>query len=117
MIVVALSVAISAGQTFNCTPVAVWDGDGPIWCAEGPKIRLAGIAAREIDGICKSGHPCPSASGLAARCSIRSAPESASMRSAVVTSTLDEVSRMERGVRSPVMMISSGCFAGFASDA
>jgi endonuclease YncB( thermonuclease family) len=59
--------AIAAGSSFTCTPVRVWDGDGPIWCAEGPRIRLAAIAAREIDGSCKPGHPCPRASGPAAR--------------------------------------------------
>lgn len=59
--------SVVAGSTFACTPVAVWDGDGPIWCAEGPRIRLAGIAAREIDGTCRPHHPCPAASGRAAR--------------------------------------------------
>ena len=55
------------GSTFTCTPVAVWDGDGPIWCKEGVRIRLKGIAARELDGTCRRGHPCPPASGVAAR--------------------------------------------------
>lgn len=58
---------VSEGQTFRCTPTAVWDGDGPVWCAEGPRIRLSGIAAREMDGACRRGHPCPSVSGEAAR--------------------------------------------------
>ena len=58
---------VAAGTTFSCTPTAVWDGDGPIWCEEGPKIRLSGIAAREIDGTCNPGHPCPPASGIEAR--------------------------------------------------
>lgn len=62
-----LAPIIAAGTTFTCTPTRVWDGDGPIWCAEGPRIRLEGIAAREIDGMCKPGHPCPNASGLVAR--------------------------------------------------
>ncbi|MFK3890800.1 thermonuclease family protein [Sphingomonas sp. NPDC079357] len=63
-----LAVAVvPSGQSFICTPVRVWDGDGPIWCREGPRIRLAGIAAREIDGSCRRGHPCPRASGIAAR--------------------------------------------------
>nr|WP_255548285.1 hypothetical protein [Erythrobacter ani] len=56
-----------AGQTFECTPTHVWDGDGPIWCEEGPRVRLAGIAARELDGSCSPGHPCPSASATQAR--------------------------------------------------
>lgn len=58
---------VPSGATFMCTPTAVWDGDGPIWCAEGPKIRIAGVAARELDGRCSRNHPCPSASGIDAR--------------------------------------------------
>lgn len=58
---------VAEGERFACTPLKVWDGDGPIHCAEGPKVRLAGIAAREMDGRCKSGHPCPEATAGAAR--------------------------------------------------
>lgn len=58
---------IAAGLTFTCTPTKVWDGDGPIHCAEGPRIRLAGIAAREIDGSCRPNQPCPRASAEEAR--------------------------------------------------
>jgi endonuclease YncB( thermonuclease family) len=58
---------VQKGETFTCTPIAVWDGDGPIWCSEGPRIRLSGIAAREMDETCSAGHPCPDASGIAAR--------------------------------------------------
>lgn len=57
---------IAAGLLFACTPTHVADGDGPIWCAEGPRIRLAGIAARERDGSCRPGQPCPTASADAA---------------------------------------------------
>ena len=67
MILLALAGIVAAGSSFTCTPTHVWDGDGPIWCAEGPKIRLAAIAAREIDESCRRGHPCPKASGRAAR--------------------------------------------------
>lgn len=58
---------IPAGQSFHCTPIRVWYGDGPIWCAEGPHVRLSGIAAREMDGSCSIGHPCPNADPVAAR--------------------------------------------------
>lgn len=63
----AAAPVVAQGQSFRCTTVAVWDGDGPIWCAEGPKIRLAGLAAREHDETCNSNQPCPQASGVAAR--------------------------------------------------
>ena len=59
--------AMLASTVFLCTPIAVWDGDGPIWCEQGAKIRIAGIAARELDGTCRAGHPCPDATGIAAR--------------------------------------------------
>jgi len=58
---------IPAGETFKCTPTRVWDGDGPVWCKEGPKLRLSGIAAREHDGTCRSNQPCPDASAEEAR--------------------------------------------------
>lgn len=58
---------IPADQTFLCTPTHVWDGDGPVWCAEGPRLRIAGIATREIDGSCKVGHPCPKSDPIASR--------------------------------------------------
>lgn len=58
---------VPAGQSFDCTPTRVWDGDGPIWCAEGPRIRVSGIAAKELDGSCSVGHPCPDADPIASR--------------------------------------------------
>ena len=67
MIVALLAEVVAAGSSFTCTPTAVWDGDGPIWCAEGPRIRIAGVAAREIDESCSKGHPCPLARGVDAR--------------------------------------------------
>lgn len=62
-----LSSIVAAGQTFTCTPTAVWDGDGPIWCVEGPRIRIAGVAAREIDETCQATQPCPPVGGVDAR--------------------------------------------------
>ncbi|MDF2810460.1 MAG: hypothetical protein K0S56_1491 [Microvirga sp.] len=59
--------AVPAGTTFRCTPTRVWDGDGPLRCAEGPRIRLSGIAARETDNSCRSNQPCPRATAEAAR--------------------------------------------------
>jgi endonuclease YncB( thermonuclease family) len=67
----APAVPIVARDTdFACTPTRVWDGDGPIWCAEGPRIRLAGIAAREMDGSCRPGHPCPDATADQAKAAL-----------------------------------------------
>ncbi|MDG5748547.1 hypothetical protein P8Q88_10190 [Qipengyuania sp. XHP0207] len=61
---------VPAGVSFECTPTHVWDGDGPIWCAEGPRVRVSGIAARETDGTCRPGHPCPDASPEASKAAL-----------------------------------------------
>lgn len=66
-ILLATVLVVPAGETFACTPTHVWDGDGPVWCAEGPRVRLSGIAAREIDGNCRSNQPCPAAAAEEAR--------------------------------------------------
>src|SRR4051795_6817631 len=58
---------VPAGETFRCTPVSVYDGDGPVWCAEGPKVRIAGVAAREMDGTCRRNQPCPAVGASDAR--------------------------------------------------
>jgi endonuclease YncB( thermonuclease family) len=66
-LLLAAAAVVPAGQIFDCTPTRVWDGDGPIWCAEGPRVRLSGIAAREIDGTCRTNQPCPDADARQAR--------------------------------------------------
>lgn len=67
MVAALLMSAVPAGEAFTCTPTAVWDGDGPIWCQEGPRVRVAGIAAREMDGSRSPGHPCAEANAQEAR--------------------------------------------------
>ena len=67
LLLLASAPVVPAGEVFTCTPVSVWDGDGPVWCAEGPHVRLAGIAAREMDGSCRSNQPCPDATAAQAR--------------------------------------------------
>lgn len=63
----APALAAPAPIPFVCDAVLVWDGDGPITCADGRKVRLAGINTREIDGTCRKGHPCNSVPGTVAR--------------------------------------------------
>lgn len=66
LLLIAASI-VASGQTFTCTPVRVWDGDGPVWCKEGPRVGISGIAAREMDGTCNANQPCPKSSAIAAR--------------------------------------------------
>lgn len=42
---------------FTCEVIRVHDGDGPLWCASGEKVRVAGIQAPDFEDAepCKSG--------------------------------------------------------------
>lgn len=50
---------------FSCQVSSITDGD-TLRCVDGTRVRLHAVAARESDESCRSGHPCPSASGAAA---------------------------------------------------
>lgn len=47
MILTALAVA---SASFICDVTRVHDGDGPLWCSNGVKIRIAGIQAPDFEG-------------------------------------------------------------------
>lgn len=53
-------------STFECRVSEIHDGD-TLRCADGTRIRLHAVAAREIDESCSPGHPCPAASAASAR--------------------------------------------------
>jgi endonuclease YncB( thermonuclease family) len=48
---------VLAVAPFACEVVRVHDGDGPLWCANGVKIRVAGIQAPDFEdaGPCRAG--------------------------------------------------------------
>lgn len=62
---------IFSGEPFTCSVASITDGD-TFRCEETDeqgraiRIRLSGVAARETDGTCSPGHPCPDASAEAA---------------------------------------------------
>ena len=66
-------VDLAAGKTFPCTVQSVYDGDGPINCAERDlsgnpvAVRVRGIEAREVDNRCPRANLCPQASGAEAK--------------------------------------------------
>lgn len=55
------SVQLTGPNVFSCDVARITDGD-TLRCADGTKVRLNAVAARETDGTCSAGHPCPSAS-------------------------------------------------------
>jgi len=54
---------------FACSVAHVTDGD-TLRCQDGMRVRLHGIAARETDGSCSPGHPCPAASASMSRAAL-----------------------------------------------
>lgn len=40
---------ISPAAPFTCAVVRVHDGDGPLWCANGIKVRIAGVQAPDYE--------------------------------------------------------------------
>lgn len=69
------AVEIESGRQFHCTVRSVYDGDGPINCAESDtkgqpvSVRLRGIEAREADNSCQA-DTCPKASGAEAKAAL-----------------------------------------------
>ncbi len=67
----------AAGKIFSCTVLSVYDGDGPINCAEidgegkPVMVRLRGIEAREADNSCQA-EICPDATGAEAKAHLTS---------------------------------------------
>ena len=59
------SVPAAVTNDFSCRVSSITDGD-TLRCADGTRVRLHAVAARESDETCRSGHPCPSASAAAA---------------------------------------------------
>ena len=59
------SVETASTAGFSCEVAQITDGD-TFRCVDGTRVRLSGVAARESDGTCRPGHPCPVASAEAA---------------------------------------------------
>lgn len=63
----------------TCTVAHITDGD-TLRCQDGVRIRLHAVAARERDGSCSPGHPCPRASAQAATNELRRLAEGRTIR-------------------------------------
>ena len=51
--------ATASLPAFDCRVIKVHDGDGPIWCANGRKVRVAGVQAPDFENAepCRTGKP------------------------------------------------------------
>ena len=64
------SQAATPAYDFACEVAYVNDGD-TLRCQDGTRVRLHAIAARETDGSCSAGHPCPEASAAVSAAALR----------------------------------------------
>ncbi|WP_162806484.1 thermonuclease family protein [Sphingosinicella terrae] len=105
--------------TFACTVASVTDGD-TFRCAETNaqgrqiRLRLSGIAARERNGRCTDGHPCPSASAEAAAAELRRLAQGEPLTCCRVGTSFDRIAafcRRRDGVDLSCAMVESGTAA------
>jgi endonuclease YncB( thermonuclease family) len=107
---------ILPGERFTCTVESVTDGD-TFRCQQTDasgrqiRVRLSGVAARETDGTCKPGHPCPDASAEAATAQLSGLALGSSLKCRKVGETYGRVAAFcERhdGVDLSCAMVESG---------
>lgn len=95
---------------FTCEVAAITDGD-TFRCADGTRVRLSGVAARETDGTCSSGHPCPNASAGAATAALQDLASGRMLVCRSVGETYGRVAafcRREDGVDLSCAMVQTG---------
>lgn len=72
MMFLLFAAAAAAPAAFPCTVIRVHDGDGPLWCRQGPKVRIAGVQAPDFESAspCRTGradYVCSDAKARASR--------------------------------------------------
>ena len=52
-------IALATATTFSCTVTRVHDGDGPLWCSNGVKVRIVGVQAPDFESAspCRATNP------------------------------------------------------------
>ena len=95
---------------FSCEVAHINDGD-TFHCADGTRVRLSGVAARESDGTCRPRHPCPAASAEAAKAAIYNLASGQVLMCRAVGETYGRVAafcRREDGIDLSCAMMESG---------
>lgn len=64
--------ATALAPSFTCTVTRVHDGDGPLWCSNGIKVRVAGVQAPDFENAepCRrhrAGYTCSNAAAQRSR--------------------------------------------------
>lgn len=108
----SISVAEPLASTggFQCQVSSITDGD-TLRCADGTRIRLHAVAAREKDETCSPGHPCPSASAASATAKLTELASGQTLQCDKTGTSYDRVTaicRNEANVEINCAMVQSG---------
>lgn len=101
---------LDAPAIFECPVEKITDGD-TLRCADGTRIRLHAVAARESDETCRQGHPCPSASAASATAKLSDLAYGQTLRCERVGSSYNRVTaicRNEDNIEINCAMVQSG---------
>lgn len=109
----SVAVPQAPSDGFQCQVSSVTDGD-TLRCADGTRVRLHAIAAREKDETCSSGHPCPSSSGTAAAAKLTELASGQTLKCERTRTSYDRataICRNEANVEINCAMVQSGAAA------
>ncbi|MNS49525.1 hypothetical protein D3C72_821340 [compost metagenome] len=104
------AMAAAIQTDLSCTVAYVNDGD-TFRCRDGTRIRLHAVAARESDGSCSPGHPCPAASAESAATVLRRLADGRTLECRSTGRSYDRVTAIcwtPEGVEVNCAMIRSG---------
>ena len=99
-----------AGNGFVCPVASVTDGD-TLRCADGTRVRLHAVAARESDETCSPGHPCPDASAASAFAKLKELASGQTLQCRATGTSYNRVTAIcdnETGVEINCAMVRSG---------
>jgi len=105
-----LAAASLEASSFSCRVSSITDGD-TLRCVDGTRIRLHAVAARERDGSCSPGHPCPTASAAAATAKLTELAQGQALSCRQIGTSYDRVTavcRNEANVEINCAMVESG---------
>lgn len=104
------AVAAPSEPTFQCAVSGITDGD-TLRCADGSRIRLHAVAARESDETCSVGHPCPTASAAAATAKLTELASGQTLRCSAIGKSYERITaicRNQSNIEINCAMIQSG---------
>jgi len=106
----AQGVRLTGPNVFECRVSSITDGD-TLRCWGGTRVRLNAVAAREKDGTCTPGHPCPAATAKEATDKLRELASNQTLQCRQTGTSYDRKAAIcvnESGIEINCAMVKSG---------